>query len=76
MPQDVEGNEKSYAITLREVINQISAPAHVQIRVLADYCTVEPSGAATFWIRSPDGMRSALVMAISKDDWIRIELAS
>jgi hypothetical protein len=47
-----------------------------ETRLVADYFTVEPSGAATFWIRSPDGERSSLIVAYGAGVWRSIEMAS
>ncbi len=65
MAKDVEGNDKSYLVTFKRGGPMdpmvAGAPPHPrQIRIASDYFTVEPSGAVTFWIRSPDGERSAL----------------
>lgn len=78
MAKDAEGNDKSYLVTFKgEAASVPGAPEHPrQIRIACDYFTVEPSGAVTFWVRSPDGERSALIAAYGTDEWHSITLAS
>ena len=93
MAKDVDGNEKTYRVVLRDFVTVLAQPdpnwagaPELEPRVsrqtwrsmilAADYFTVEPSGAVTFWIRSEDRERSALIAAFGRDEWKSIELAS
>jgi len=72
MAKDVNGNEKTYQVWFHT-----TGPSEARGKLLAaDYFTCEPSGAVTFWVRSPDGERSALIAAYGRNEWKSVELAS
>lgn len=50
-------------------------PIRADIRtVAADYFTVEPAGAITFWVRSEDRERSSLIIAFGAAMWKSVEM--
>jgi hypothetical protein len=44
------------------------------VKIDAHSLTLEPSGALSFWVVSPDGMRSVLILAYAPGQWERVRI--